>query len=577
MRRRLAAVLAVLMSSLFVAGCASVPDSSSVEVLHRVTEGNGTPLPPGPDDNASPLDLVRGFLSASASADNQHAAARRFLAPDSQNWDDATSLTVIGDQLGPTSYVRPVSDTEHARLALHGVQLGRLAADGTFTPEETATDLNFELRKFNGQWRVASPPAGTVVRLADFSANYRAMRLYFVDPQRHNPIVDRRYVSASPKTTLPSRVMERLLSGPSSVLSGVAVSAIPPTARLRSNVILGEDGSVTVDLTELGDLNDARRRLIAQQVVLSMAGVDVGKVTLLDDGAPLLAGHPVLTPDTLNALGPEDAAPADLPGLVVVNGKVHTMTTNDLGGLLPGPAGSGAYDLASATISPDGERLAAVERRSGRQLLIGPVGGPLAPTGVRAAWLSHPSWTLGPDETDEAWTVRDRTSVVRVQLDQSGRTRVAPVNATELSSRGPINDLRVSKDGARVAAIVGGQLVVGSLRRPPNGPVTVGSVQVLRPVELTDLSSVAWQSGDRLVVAGRAGTGFAVARVSVDGLDLLPLPSANLTGPLISVAAAPGRPLLVTDQKGLWTFGMDEVGSWRQIGTGSGTIAGYPD
>jgi hypothetical protein len=576
-RRRLAAVLTVLATTALAAGCASVPDSSSVDVLHRVTEGNGTPLPPGPGDNASPLDLVRGFINASASADNQHAAARRFLTPESQSWDDATSLTVIGDQLGPTSYVRPVSDTDHATLALHGVQLGTLAADGSFTPDETSADLNFELRKLNGQWRLVSPPAGTIVRQADFTANYRPLRVYFIDPQRHTPVVDRRYVSASPEPTLPSRVMDRLLSGPSSVLTGVAVSAIPPTARLRSNVALDEDSSVTVDLTELGDLNDSRRRLIAQQVVLSMAGVGVGKVTLLDDGAPLLPDHPVLTQDTLNALGPEDAAPADLPGLVVVNGRVHTMTTNDLGGVLPGPAGAGAYDLTSATISPDGGRIAGVERRSGRQLLTGPLGGPLAPTGVRAAWLSQPTWTAGSDGSSEVWTVRDRTTVARLVLDQSGHSRIAPVNATELSSRGPIDDLRVSKDGVRIAAIVGGQLVVGTIERPLNGPVAIGSVRALRPAELADLSSVAWQSGDRLAVAGRSISGIAVARVSVDGLDLLPLPPGNLTGPLTSVAAAPGRPLLVTDQKGLWSFGMDDVGSWRQISNGSATVAGYPD
>jgi hypothetical protein len=569
---RLLVLLTVLLSAAALAGCASVPDSSPVEPLHRITDGYGPATPPGPGENAGPLDLVLGFVNASASADNRHAAARRFLTPNSQNWDDTTSLTVLGDQLDSTSSARARGDADHATVALHGTELGRLNPDGSFQQYETTVDLEYQVTKVNGQWRVDAPPPGPVVRLPQFRANYKAVELYFVDPTQHNPVADRRYLAANPARTMPSRVMDGLLGGPSSALAGAATSAIPRTARLRSNVVPGPNGSVTVDLTELGDLDSARRRLIAQQVVLSMAGVNVSKVTLLDDGAPLLPGHADLTPDNLIAIGADDAPLADVPGLVTVNGQAHTMTTNDLGGPLAGPAGSGAYDLSAATMSPDGLRVAAVNRQSGRQLLVGPQGGPLTPTGVRGAALTQPTWT--PDGS-EVWTVRDNTSVTRVVFDQTGHAFMQPVDASALSNRGPIDDLRLSRDGARVAAVVGDQLVVGAVLRSAMGAVTVGDVRVLRPVELNQLNAVAWRSDGRLVVAGRRSE-VTVGEVSVDGLDLLPLPSNNLTPPLISVAAAPGRPLLVTDQNGLWSFGMDEVGSWRQVAGGAASIAAYP-
>jgi hypothetical protein len=565
-------LIVVVLGVGLVAGCASVPGSSSVDVLQRVTEGSGPQVPPGPEENASPVDLVQGFINSSAIGENQHAAARRFLTPDSQNWDDASSLTVLDNQLGLPSSAMPSSDSDHATVRLHGLQLGRLNPDGSFTPDETSVDLPYQVVKVNGQWRVDNPAPGAVVRFEDFRANYRSIQVYFTDPMRREPVADRRYVAANPRETLPSRVMARLLQGPSMALAGAAFNALPRTARLRSNVVPGPNGSVTVDLTELGDLDDARRKLIAEQVLLSMAAVNVVRVTLLDDGAPLIVGHQDLTQDSINTLDIDSPPSSDVPGLVVLGGRLHTMTTSEVGAPLGGPAGSGGYDLVAATMSPDGQRIAAVNRQAGRQLLIGSVGGALGPTSVRAAALTQPTWTA---DASEVWTVRDHTLVTRAILDQSGRVTVQAVDASGLASRGPINDLRLSRDGSRLAAVIGGQLVIGTVQRPAAGVVTIGGLRVLRPVDLTELNTVAWLSDDLLAVAGRKAA-VVVGEVSVDGLDLFKLPWANLTPPVTSIAAAPDRPLLVTDQTGLWSHGMDEVGSWQRIGAGSATVAGYP-
>jgi hypothetical protein len=570
--RRRPQLVALLLAVLALAGCASVPDTSPVEPLHRVTEGDGSATPPGPGENVTPIDLVTGFINASASADNRHAAARRFLSPGAQNWDDAASLSVLDAQLGTTSSTRTEDDADRATVNLHATELGRLGPDGSFVQDERAVDLEYHVAKVDGQWRVSGPPPGVVVRLPEFRANYKSVKLTFMDPLRHTPVSDRRYFASNPAQTLPSRVMDALLGGPSAALTGAATSTIPRTARLRSNVAPAPDGSVSVDMTELGDLDDQQRRLIAQQVTLSLAEVNVAKVALLDDGAPLLPGHPSVTPDAFTAMGSDDGPAADVPGLVVVEGRAHVLTSSELGGPVPGPAGSGNYSLLSAAMSPDGERMAAVTRMAGRQLLIGPSGGALAPSGVQADALTRPTWT--PDAS-EVWTVRDQTTVTRVVFDQNGRASVQPVGADALSAVGPIEDLSLSRDGSRVAAVVGGQLMVGTVLRSAGGSVTVGNVRTLRPVELTELTSVSWLADDQLAVAGRRST-VTVGEVSVDGLDLLPLPSNNLTPPLTAVAAAPGRPLLTTDQNGLWSFGVDEVGSWRQLAGGAASVPGYP-
>ena len=75
--RVVAAVLAVLA----LAGCASVPDSSPVQVLRQVG-GDEQAKVQGPIDGSLPPDLVRDFITASGSSTDKHAAARAFLAPE---------------------------------------------------------------------------------------------------------------------------------------------------------------------------------------------------------------------------------------------------------------------------------------------------------------------------------------------------------------------------------------------------------------------------------------------------------------------------------------------------------------
>jgi hypothetical protein len=569
--RSFVALLTIGMLVATLGGCASVPGSSPVQVLRKITEGDGPALPPGPADNANPLDLVRGFVNASGSGDDRHAAARRFLTPVAQSWDDSASLTVLAEQFD-TVYARSPGDGDRAVVRLRGNQLGRVATNGSFLQAEAPIEMDIQVARRDGQWRIDGPPSGTIVRLSDFQANFKSVRTYFLDPVRHTPVPDVRYLPATPARTLPSRVVEQLLTGPSDALAGAATSAIPRGARLRSNVAESPDGALIVDLTELGDLDEGQRRLLAAQVLLSLAEVNVNRVRLLDDGAALIADDPDLTREDFADLDSADDPRPDVPGLVVVAGRVRTMMASELGGALPGPPGAGGYDLANATMSPDGQRLAVVNRQAGRQLLVGRVGAPLLPTGVQGAALTRPTWT---PSGGEIWTVKDSRTVIRLVMDPARQPALAPVDATELTALGPINDLRLSRDGMRVAAVVSGMLVVAAVSRSPSGSVTVRNVRVLRPQELTTLLGVDWRAADQLVVAGR-GTDLAVAMVSVDGLDLHPLPTNNLTPPLNAIASAPGRPLLVTDQNGLWTFGADDLGSWRQLTGGATSVAGYP-
>jgi hypothetical protein len=571
-RRRGAAALALSLALAGVAGCASVPQSSPVQVLRQVDDGEGDEavLAPGPVADSNPLDLVRDFVFASGSTTDRHGSARRFLAPEAQGWDDAASLTVLDGQFDtvPAPGARDPS-TDVTTIRIRGTAIGRLTSSGSFEPDQATFQQDVTVVRRDGQWRISNLPAGVVVPLSIFRDNYRSVRSWFVDPVRRLAVADLRYVPSVPARAQSARVMELLLAGPSGALLGAAVSQLPQGARLRSNVAVGEDGALIVDLTRIGDLDEPARKLLAAQVVLSLAEVNVARVRLLLDGEPLLPETPELTRADVAAMSAEVQPGADVPGLVVAGGRLRQLTGPEPSTPLPGQVGNGAYDVESAASTADGQRLAIVARQGGRRMLLvgeGPGGG-LSPVPLDAATMSRPSWT---PTGSEVWTVLDSRVVARVLVDGAAQARTDQVNADELAALGPIGDLRLSRDGMRVVAVVGGGLYTAAVARSIGGEAAIRNVRRLRPADLGEVVAADWRAGESVVAVTR-GPEVLVGQVSVDGLAIQPVVGSNLTPPLTAVAAAANRPLLVTDQTGVWSFAGGEQTAWRQV------LGGAPD
>ncbi|MDT0348829.1 LpqB family beta-propeller domain-containing protein [Pseudonocardia charpentierae] len=564
-RRPLLLVLLLVLAGL--AGCASVPESSPVQVLRRVGDGDAPVLPPGPAEGSNALDLVRGFVYASGSSPDRHGAARRFLAPEAADWDDGTGVTVLSEEFDtvyPTS-VDPEADMRTVRI--RGTALGKLTPGGWFEASQAPVQIDVNVVRRDGQWRIARLPGGVLVRMSDFRVNYRTVKTWFVDPVRRVAVPDLRYLPSTPARAQAARAMELLFAGPSAALQGAASSMLVTNAQLRSNVATSPEGSLIVDLTQVGDLDEGGRRLLAAQVVLSLAEVSVGRVRLLADGAPLLPSRPDLTRDDVVSLIAEPV-PATAPALVVYNGRVHQLNGAQLDTALPGQVGNGELAVQSAAASPDGRRIAVVAAEGARRrLLIGGTEGPAVPTGLGGATMARPSWT---PTGSEAWTVVDSSTVARVVPDADGNPRLAAVDATELTRLGPVQDLRLSRDGLRVAAVVRGGLYAAALARSPDGDVTIRNVRALRPADIGDVVAVDWRAAETVVAVSRRADG-PVSQVSVDGLSWELLPGSNLTPPLRAVAAAPNRPVLVTDQSGVWSFAGGELETWRQV------VGGVPD
>ncbi|MFP5069597.1 LpqB family beta-propeller domain-containing protein [Pseudonocardia nantongensis] len=570
--RRTLGPAGLLLCAVLLAGCASVPEHSSVQVL-RQTGDSGAAVPDGPIEESDPLGLVRGFVYASGHPDDRHASARRYLAPAASGWDDGASLTVLAERFD--TVFAPASTgggPDRAVVRVRGNRLGTVGPSGAFETSPAPVEIDIGVVRQDDAWRIDRLPPGVLVRASDFRSNFRSLRGWFVDPTRGTLMPDTHYVPSTRPTQLAARAVEVLLRGPSSGLRGAAVTQFPATARLRSAVVESPDGAVVVDLAGVSGLSVADRRLLAAQVSLTLAEVSVPRVRILSDGEPLLPDTPEVTRDDFTPLV---AGPEPMPAfpMVVDGGRVRRLSESGQVGAVPGQAGNGSFDVVDAAVSPRAGRIAVVSREeTGTQrLLVGPVGGQLTATPVSGAAVTGLTWNAAGDEI---WALADGR-LRRVTVLDGAPAAEAPLDLARLDRFRTITDVALSRDGARVALVADGRALVAPVVPGPGGAAAIGELREPRPSDLEDVVAVEWRSAEQLVVA--ADSDRPVSLVSADGLTLDQVPGTNLTSPLRAVAAAPGRPLYVTDRTGLWSYSGGDLDAWQQtLGVSTAARPFYP-
>ena len=116
---------------------------------------------------------------------------------------------------------------------------------------------------------------------------------------------------------------------------------------------------------------------------------------------------------------------------------------------------------------------------------------------------------------------------------------------------GPLAALRVSRDGARAALVFGigeaRRLYVGRIE-PAGGRLRIAGVDPVAPA-LAGVTDVAWESGTSLAVLATSpgASQVVVWRVAVDGsTGPAAVQRPGLPGDAVALAAAPGRPLVVS-------------------------------
>lgn len=568
-------VLAVLL----VSSCATIPEQSTPHAVRDDVnqQPHATLAEPNPD--LDPYDLVREFIKKSGNTD---AAAMYLTEEGKREWaSDPGSLTIILDTFS-TVPVRDtaVGDPEAPADDVETVQLqvtlfGRVRPDFAFTPavDDALYDVTV-VKQPNGTWRIDDPPDTVLVPLESFKASYRAVTVYYFDPDRRVTVPDLRYVAAEPVSGLPARVITVLLSGPSDTMRRSVVSPLEGVST-RTNVVVDEDGWLRVDLKSVGDKTLEQREQMAAQIVLSLQTVTSNRLRILADGQDLIAGRRDWRIGDLKAYDAPTKPDSDQPGLVVADGRVRSLRD---GKPIKGPAGSGEYNVLSAAQSIDGEHLAAVvSTPSGPRLRLGRFGEAMREINPEAKTLTRPTWLVSTSEEaepTEVWTVADG-EVVRVVRAGGDDWKALQVSSSELTDFGPITDLRLSRDGTRVAMIGNGRVVVASVVRD-KGSVSLFYPRRLQPTNIQQAVGVDWYSQDTLVVATTQGQAPVVS-LPIDGLKPDLFDRNNLQLPITAIAAAPDRDVLVTDSAAVSSVpGVGQLWRQHQHGQGPDAIPFYP-
>lgn len=573
-------LLAVLLAVLVAAGCAAIPTETSPIAVNPSAGNASQAAAPEPIEDIDPLTLVREFVNASANPEGDYAAAKAYLTEDAKKaWNTKGTPTIIDTTFNTVPTPGVTAEDKNRTVLLQGRNVGRLQLeDNSFIqligPLDTPIGIE---RDAENQWRISAPPDGVYVPLGGFQQNYRRVTLFFYNADFSVLVPDPRWVVIAPSTSIPSRVTSLLLKGPAVGMRGALTTAIPNGAAQRKNTSEADDGALEVDLTKVGDITLQTGKQIVAQVVRSLAGVSSSRIRVLVEGQPISPDQLEWRPADVQT-GEELATPnAGLNGMLVGNGRVKQIN----GDAVPGPAGSGDYQVLSAAQSLDGSQLAAVSRVAGDavRLRVGPVQEPLAEVDLRASTMTRPTWLLSGRQGEpgiEVWTVADGANVVRVIKTDSGWTANA-VNASELAELGRITELRLSRDGTRVAAVVDGKLVVAAVVRGQEAAVSLRSPRHLQPSQLgASALGLDWLAQDVLVVSTSL-VAWPIAKVNIDGVRVERYNTSNLTVPVASVTAAPGRNVLAVDQSGLWSA--NDVGDvWRASTTKvePGTQAFYP-
>ena len=559
--------------ALLLAGCgamptsllAEVPTAGPIEQGDQILGGNADQfirvIARGPRDGMSPVQVVQGFLDASASFDADHAVARQYLTQRADaTWDTAAGVLVYEGIGALTGLGTSIDFT--ATVA------GEISEVGRYSVAESGSQasLTFSVARQDGQWRIDRLPEGLILSLSDVDRAFRSLAVYFFDPSFQTLVPDSRMIPVigpAQATTL----VRHLVDGPSEWLQPAVRTGFPPGVELAIESVPIENGIAKVSLSANARLmGDSSRVAISQQLVWTLGQVPgIAGLEISAGGLPLEVPG-VGSPQSIGAwpgvnpggMVPGSSAIFERDGVVV---RARGLFEDPV----PGQAGSGDVQLTELALDRNQEQLAGLDSQGTLWVAQIADGAPLLPV-VADRQLRSPAF----DRSGALWVVDDEIGLVSVQPDgMLQRIVVAglPQEATLLRAA-------PSRDGTRVALIVQDGPRRGLLLGRVVRPSIAGGAQVSEPIRvesrLTEVLDVAWASPDTLVVIGSDGAESPqVFEVSIARAAVAPL-----GGPVepASIAAGPGLPTLVAASDGL-IYSLSG-GAWRPLG--SGRSPAYP-
>ncbi|MEV5373387.1 LpqB family beta-propeller domain-containing protein [Streptomyces albogriseolus] len=588
--------------AVLLAGCASMPDSGDLRGVESTprkdTQVRVYAMPPS--DDATPAQIVQGFLEALTSDDADYKTARQYLTPEaSKYWRPEQSTTVLSDGPGARADREPREDSTALTYTLTGTKFATVDAQQAYAPASGQYSELVRLVKDDksGQWRIDAVPQGVVMGKSDFQRNYTSFNKYYfasnVDVNGSSlpmavadPVYVRRHVDPT------TRMVRSLISGPTSWLDPVVRSSFPTGTQLRKGAgpLTPDDrGTLTVPLNDrASEIGTGRCEEMAAQLLFTLRGLSpaVEEVELRTDGGQLCS----LTQDGAETVATRGAL--NQPDHLYFLDREHKLVRIAAGSAgadpeaAPGALGQGEQGLRSVAVARD-ERMAAGVGLNGQELFVSALaqGATLGEPVLRSQGkteqdrLTPPSW----DAQGGLWVADRDPARPGLYLLPQGADQPLQVRTPGLEGR--IRAVRVAADGVRIALVVekGDErsLLVGRIER--SGPDEAGSserttvtVVELRSAtpELEQVTAMSWAGDSRLVVVGREHGGVEQMKyVEVDGSTPDVPPPAALTGvKALTAAGDENAPLVAYSVDGI--VRLPSGAQWQKVTQGTAPV--YP-
>ena len=592
---RLPVIAGGVLAGLLATGCATIPDSGPVQ-------STPTPAPPGggvtsaglvvegPEEGWTPVQVVSGFLQASASFAHNHAVAREYLtAGASKLWQPGAQVTILAQSPSvQRQFGQLPGHTSHTNVVVSWQKIATLEGSGQYIPVGggAAEQQVFGLESVNGQWRIDLLPAvggqkvSTELLLPSvlFHLVYAPRDLYFYAQSDRLLVPDPVFVPIE-STDVVSYVLNGLKQDPNGWLENAAFTAFPPGARLRKvQVLPGVPGGKTA----IVDIGLPART--PRSTVRAMVAQIVWTLTSSSYSPGLLQAVKVKVNGRLWTPGPGDSVqdltdfvryvprlPKD-PNLYYLSsgGAVHMFGRQSRSVPVPGEAGTGRIPLTQVAVSPDGRYLAGVAGPADA-VYTGDLAAAARAHASDEARNMHLRLTgtgftgLSWDSTDTLWVAGRVHRSPGVWVVPAGG---APVRVTLPAGLGPVTGLRVAPDGVRIALIVGqglaARVVLGAIERTGTA-VSIPAIVPLAP-GLTEPSALTWYDEDHLLAITQQGVASQLWEVPVNG-DA-PVSKNSLPG-MVSIAAAGAQnPLYLGMSAGRLENSVTLGEPWRDIAAG---------